>query len=84
MCFMHLLRLRKFRIPPIPRLMYPTSPDITAQGAYIVDLPTFTPIFERNSHDRFFPASTTKIVTALVVNDIYNSDDILTVKKSNL
>lgn len=72
----------EIRIQPIPRLMYPTSPDITAQGAYIVDLPTFTPIFERNSHDRFFPASTTKIVTALVVNDIFNSDDILTVKKA--
>ena len=62
--------------------MYPTSPDITAQGAYIVDLPTFTPIFERNSHDRFLPASTTKIVTALVVNDIFSSDDVLTVKKA--
>ncbi|MEK7078797.1 MAG: serine hydrolase [Patescibacteria group bacterium] len=73
---------KEVRIQPIPRLIYPTSPDITAQGAYIVDLPTFTPIFERNSHDRFFPASTTKIVTALVVNDIYNSDDILTVKKA--
>lgn len=73
---------KKINIQPIPRLMYPTSPDITAQGAYIVDLPTFTPIYERNSHEQFLPASTTKIVTALVVNDIYNSDDILTVKKA--
>ncbi|MBI4973986.1 D-alanyl-D-alanine carboxypeptidase [Candidatus Roizmanbacteria bacterium] len=73
---------KEINIQPIPRLKYPTSPDITAQGAYIVDIPTFTPIFERSGHDRFFPASTTKIVTALVVNDIYNSDDILTVKKA--
>lgn len=72
----------KIQIQPIPRLIYPSSPEITAQGAYIVDIPTFTPIFERNSHERFFPASTSKIVTALVVNDIYNSDDILTVKKA--
>ena len=73
---------KEIRLQPIPRLKYPSSPDITAQGAYIVDIPSFTPIFKRNSHDRFFPASTTKIVTALVVNDIFNSDDILTVKKA--
>ena len=73
---------KEIRIQPIPRLKYPSSPDITAQGAYIVDIPTFTPIFERNSHDRFLPASTTKIITALVVNDIFNSDDVLTVKKA--
>lgn len=72
----------EINIQPIPRLITQSSPDITAQGAYIVDLPTFTPIFERNSHERFFPASTTKIVTALVANDIFNSDDILTVKKA--
>src|SRR3990167_5952660 len=72
---------KKISIQPIPPLKYPSSPDITAQGAYIVDIPTFSPIFERNSHDRFLPASANKIVTALVVNDIFNSDDVLTVKK---
>jgi len=72
----------KMYILPIPRLINQTIPDITAQGAYIVDILSFTPVFERNSHGRFLPASTTKIVTALVVNDIFNSDDVLTVKKA--
>jgi D-alanyl-D-alanine carboxypeptidase (penicillin-binding protein 5/6) len=72
----------KMYIRPIPRLINQTIPDITAQGAYIVDILSFTPVFERNSHGRFLPASTTKIVTALVVNDIFNSDDVLTVKKA--
>jgi D-alanyl-D-alanine carboxypeptidase len=31
---------------------------------YIVELSTFTPLYERNVQQKFFPASTTKIITA--------------------
>ena len=77
---------KSYNIQPvsIPYLPYDTSPDITAEGVYIADLPSFTPLFERNSKEKFFPASTTKIITALVVNDIYKPDDILTVKEASI
>lgn len=58
------------------------SPQVTAEGIYIVDLPSFTPIFEKNSQNLFYPASTTKVITALVVNDVYKPDDIITVKRN--
>ena len=70
------------KIMPIPAVK-PNSPQplITGEGAYIVDLDTFTPIFEKNAHQTFFPASTTKIITALVTRDLYDPDEIVTVKE---
>ena len=67
---------------PIPYLKFPSYPQITAEGAYIVDLPSFTPVFEKNPHQHFIPASTAKIITALVAADIYKPDDVLTVKRT--
>lgn len=74
------------KLPPlsIPFLPYPSGPEVTAAGVYIADLPSFTPLYQRNSRERLFPASTTKIITALVVNDIYKPEDILTVKEASV
>jgi len=72
----------KLKINPIPYLKLPYYPEVTAEGIYLVDLPSFTPVFERNSHQRFFPASTTKIMTALVAYDLYKPEDIITVKQT--
>ncbi len=69
------------KINPIPYLKLPYFPEISAQGVYVVDLPSFTPILERNSHEKFYPASTTKIITAMVAYDIYKPDDIITIKR---
>lgn len=68
------------KIHPIPHLKYNSAPPISAGGAYIVDLDSFTPVFARNAHERFFPASTTKMITALVTEDLFNNDDVLTIK----
>ncbi|HLC94037.1 MAG TPA: serine hydrolase [Patescibacteria group bacterium] len=68
---------------PFPFMINPyLAPDITAEGAYIVDLDSFTPIFQKNANDRFLPASTTKVITALVSSDIYSFDTPLTVKRT--
>lgn len=66
---------------PVPYLLSPNNiPYLTAEGALVVDLPSFTPILDKNSHEKLFPASTAKIITALVSRDIYKPDDIITVK----
>jgi len=67
------------QVNPIPAVKENYEPQVTGQGVYVVDLPSFTPIFERNSHDQFLPASTAKVITALVAYDIYQPDDIITV-----
>lgn len=68
------------KISPIPILRSPNYPQVSAEGIYVVDLNSFTPLFEKNTHQRFFPASTTKIITALTAYDIYQPDNIITVK----
>ncbi len=67
---------------PVPYLKNPFYlPEITAQGALVIDMKSFTPIYEKNSQEKFLIASLTKIITALVTNDIYNSNSVITVKK---
>ncbi len=73
----------KINIKPVPYLKNPFFlPEITAQGVYIVDLNSFTPVYQKNYKEKFTPASTTKIITALVAYDIYKPDEIITVKKT--
>lgn len=57
-------------------------PLTSAEGLYVVDLPSFTPLLEKNKHSRFLPASTVKIITALVAYDIYKPEQIITVKRT--
>ena len=54
--------------------------EITATGLVIYDINSGVYIFKRNEEDLLAPASTTKILTALVALDYYNLDDIITVK----
>ncbi len=70
-----------FKINPVPYIKSPYYPEISAEGVYVVDLPSFTPILERNQQQKFFPASTTKIITALVAYDIYQPDEIVSIKR---
>ena len=72
----------KFKINPIPYLKLPYYPEVLAEGVYLVDLPSFTPVLERNAKQRFLPASTAKIMTALVAFDLYKPEDIITVKQT--
>ncbi len=64
----------------VPYVLYPYTPFITAEGVYIVDVDSFTPVFTRNTNKRLFPASTTKMITALVAYDIYKPEQVLTIK----
>ena len=71
---------RKKEVLPIPVLRANEYPLISAEGAYVLDLPSFTPFFAKNEHQKFLPASITKIMTALVVRDLYkSSNEIVTV-----
>src|SRR3989338_1800439 len=72
----------KIKINPIPYLKLPYYPEVSAEGIYLVDLPSFTPVFSKNENEKLFPASTTKILTALVAYDIYKPDQAITVKKT--
>jgi len=57
-------------------------PDLTANAIYVFDPDSGTEIYQKNSTDRFYPASTTKLMTALVALSAYNLDEVLTVKSA--
>lgn len=70
------------KINPVPYLKNAFYfPEITAQGVYVVDLPSFTPILQRNKDQKLLPASTTKVITALVAYDIYKPEQEIRIKK---
>jgi D-alanyl-D-alanine carboxypeptidase (penicillin-binding protein 5/6) len=54
------------------------SPDqLTASAAAVIDLSSGAILFEKNSKELVFPASTTKLMTALIVKDNYNLDQVI-------
>lgn len=75
-------------IPPtvnsIPYVKSNIPPFVSAQGVYVADLPSFTPVFQKNADQSLYPASTIKILTALVAYDIYKTDDVITVKQASV
>jgi D-alanyl-D-alanine carboxypeptidase len=58
---------------------YPGS-DISATGIVIYDIDSGVYLYKRNENELLAPASTTKIMTALVALDAYTLDDVVTVK----
>lgn len=80
--FINKAEKNEYKINPVPYLKNTSYyPEITAQGVYVVDLPSFTPILQRNKDQKFLPASTTKVITALVAYDIYKPEQEITIKK---
>lgn len=67
-----------------PLLERTFSPVITAQSAYILDNTSKAILLAKNDTVRFSPASTTKIMTALVALDFYKMDDVISIKRSGV
>src|SRR5699024_12644495 len=51
-----------------------STPDIQATAVYLGDPETGLPLYEKNAEEKRYPASTTKIMTALIV--LENVDDL--------
>ena len=72
-------------LPPVPVLGINTSfPIVSAQAALAVDWDSMVTLYEKNSEASLLPASTTKIVTALVAMDYYSDEQILEVGRINV
>jgi D-alanyl-D-alanine carboxypeptidase len=59
--------------------IYPETETFSA-GVLVLDVSSGVYLYKRNDEQEFAPASTTKIMTALVALDHYALDDVLTVK----
>ena len=56
-------------------------PEIGCQAAYVADPVTGKVFYEKNAHKRLFPASTTKIITALLTLENCDADDTVVVSQ---
>lgn len=54
-------------------------PEVAAESAVLVEQSTGTILFDKNAQQKMFPASMTKMVTALVVMDYFKADELITV-----
>jgi len=64
--------------------VYEDEPEITAKAALLYSLDNDMVLYEKNSNEQLYPASITKIMTALLALEFCDPDDIVTVTKSAL
>ena len=68
-----------FQFSPAFRVNAAFEPDVAtvySEGAYMVNLDTGITVYAKNENRRFYPASTTKIMTAIItMENCYNLDD---------
>lgn len=57
---------------------WPNGPAIGAQSAVVMDVNTGTLLYSKNPNDELFPASTTKLLTGLLVIENTTMDEIVT------
>lgn len=66
--------------PEITQALAPGELPIAAQGAIVIDAATGDPLYQKNPDQVFYPASTTKILTALLVIEAGNLDQEVTIE----
>lgn len=57
---------------------WPVGPEIGAESAILIEAETGTVLYEKNIHQKLYPASVTKLLTALVAYDNSRMDDMVT------
>ncbi len=65
---------------PVNQTNYYPGIEITATGVVVLDVDSGVYLYKRNEDELLSPASTTKILTALVALDSYDIDEVVTVK----
>ncbi len=57
---------------------WPEGPQVESPSAIVMEVNTGTVLYEKNSHDQHYPASITKIMTALLALENCDMDEIVT------
>lgn len=63
---------------------WPSDTDIQAESGIVIDADSGAVIFGKNMHNAYPPASITKILTALIVLENANPDDMVTFSKDSI
>lgn len=65
-------------------ISFASSPTINSKAAILVEVSTGRILYEKNSTKQLYPASTTKIMTAILVLEKCNLNDIVTISETAL
>lgn len=57
---------------------WPEAPELDAEGAFLIELNTGAVLYSKNGDEQFYPASITKILTALVTIENCSLDEMVT------
>lgn len=60
------------------------SPTLIAEGAILIEPKTKTILYSKNINSRFYPASTTKVLSSLLLIDSMNEDGIITKSQASI
>ncbi|HOZ80976.1 MAG TPA: D-alanyl-D-alanine carboxypeptidase [Candidatus Woesebacteria bacterium] len=71
--------LINFQHPQIPQVNSKQKPQLQAQSAIIVDSQTNQVLYSQNSDQKIYPASVTKLATAVTALNIYPLNEVITV-----
>ncbi len=73
--------LLAYQHPPLPEIKANSVPYLQAPYFIILDSNTNTILASRNANSKIFPASITKLATALTALNIYPLDEVITIKE---
>lgn len=68
----------------IQSVTFASEPNLNSEAAILVEVSTGRIIYEKNSTKQMYPASTTKVLTAILVIENCELDEIVTVRESAL
>ena len=77
------LRTTAVAFPTVQKIVashHKPLPYLTAGGVYLIETNTQSLLYQKNADSRFYPASTTKIVSAMVAQEQWSLKDIIRVK----
>ena len=60
------------------------SPDVIAEGAILIEPTTQTILYGKNIHSQFYPASTTKVLTSLLLAESLDEDATITKSQESI
>lgn len=60
------------------------SPNLIAEGAILIEPTTKTILYSKNSHSRFYPASTTKVLTSLLLVESMDENVLITKSQDSI
>lgn len=67
-----------------PALPWPTPPEIQAAGAVVIEASTGSILYNRNAYEAYYPASTTKLMTALLAIEQCPLSDVVTCSRDSI